>query len=68
MARTTIDIDETKLAAAAKELGTTTKVDTIDAALAFVANRHQLAQAFDDPLMWGSPDLADESLRHSARR
>jgi Arc/MetJ family transcription regulator len=68
MARTTIDIDEAKLAAAAKELGTTTKVDTIDAALAFVANRHQLAQAFDDPLMWGSPELADESLRCAARR
>ncbi len=68
MARTTIDIDDATLQAAAVQLGTTSKVDTVNAALAFVANRHQLAKVFDDPLTWGSPELADDSLRKAARR
>ena len=68
MSRTTIDIDDAQLAAAARELGTTSKVDTVNAALAFVANRRKLAKAFDDPMMWGSPDLADAEVRQAARR
>ena len=68
MARTTIDIDEKTLALAAKELGTTSKIDTVNASLAFVANRRQLASAFADPLIWGSPDLADPNIRAEARR
>lgn len=68
MARTTIDLDEDTLAAAARELGTTSKVDTVNAALTFVANRRRLARAFDDPLIWGSPDLADPAVRGAARR
>lgn len=39
MARTVIDIDEDALKQAAAELGTTTKVDTVNAALREVANR-----------------------------
>ena len=35
MARITIDIDETALSEAARELGTSNKVDTVNAALAF---------------------------------
>ncbi|MET0699581.1 MAG: type II toxin-antitoxin system VapB family antitoxin, partial [Mycobacterium sp.] len=35
--KTLIDIDEDVLDAAAKELGTTTKKDTVNAALAYVA-------------------------------
>jgi Arc/MetJ family transcription regulator len=66
--RTTIDLDDDKLAAAARELGTTSKVDTVNAALAYVAARRQRAEAFDDPLVWGSPDLADPQLRSAARR
>lgn len=68
MSRTTIDIDDAKLAAAAKELGTSSKVDTVNAALSFVASRHQLALAFEDPLMWGSPELSDPTVRAEARR
>ncbi len=68
MTRTTIEIDDEALAGAARELGTSTKVDTVNAALAFVAKRHQLAQAFDDPSIWGSPDLGDPKIRKAARR
>lgn len=68
MSRTTIDIDDEKLAAAAIELGTQSKIDTVNAALAFVAARRQREEAFADPLIWGSPDLADPEVRRQARR
>ncbi len=68
MARTTIDIDDAMLASAAIELGTSTNIDTVDAALALVANRRRLAAAFEDPLMWGSVELPDPKLRAEARR
>ncbi|MFN3217828.1 MAG: type II toxin-antitoxin system VapB family antitoxin [Acidimicrobiales bacterium] len=68
MTRTTIEIDDEALAAAAQELGTTTKVETVNAALAFVAARRRRAEAFDDPAVWGSPDLGDERVRNEARR
>lgn len=68
MSRTTIDLDDDKLAAAARELGTTSKVDTVNAALAYVAERRLRAEVFDDSLIWGSPDLADPRVRADARR
>jgi Arc/MetJ family transcription regulator len=68
MTRTTIDIDETMLDSAARELGTSNKVDTVNAALAFVANRRRLAASFEDPNMWGSPELSNPKVRASARR
>ena len=68
MSRTTIDIDDEQLAAAARELGTTSKVDTVNAALAYVAQRRRRVEAFDDPTIWGSEDLADPALRAAARR
>jgi len=68
MSRTTIDIDDEQLAAAARELGTTSKVDTVNAALAYVAQRRRRVEAFDDPAIWGSEDLADPALRAAARR
>ena len=68
MTRTTIDIDDTTLEAAAKQLGTTSKVETVNAALLFAATRAKRARAFEDPLMWGSPELADPELRAQARR
>lgn len=68
MARTTIDVDEQTLAAASRELGTASKVETVNAALAYVANRRKRAEAFEDPLIWGTPDLADPEVRRSARR
>lgn len=68
MSRTTIDIDDEQLAAAARELGTSTKVETVNAALAYVAQRRRRAAAFDDPLIWGTADLADPEVRAQARR
>lgn len=68
VSRTTIDLDDEQLAAAARELGTTSKVETVNAALAFVAARRRRAQAFDDPMIWGTEDLADPDLRAQARR
>lgn len=68
MSRTTIDIDDEQLAAAARELGTRSKVDTVNAALAFVAQRRRRAEAFDDPAIWGTEDLADPEIRAEARR
>lgn len=68
VSRTTIDIDDDSLDAAARELGTTTKVDTVNAALAYVVDRRRRATAFDDPAIWGSPDLADAGVRAESRR
>ena len=68
MTRTTIDLDDERLAAAARELGTTSKTETVDAALAYVAERRARVEAFSDPLMWGSPDLADPQVRAAANR
>ncbi|MBA3417420.1 MAG: type II toxin-antitoxin system VapB family antitoxin [Geodermatophilaceae bacterium] len=68
MSRTTIDLDDEKLAAAARELGTTSKVQTVNAALAFAAGRRLRNEAFADPLIWGSPDLADPEVRAAGRR
>lgn len=48
MARTVIDIDDKALAAAQKELGTRTKVETVNAALRTVGGRSQRIQAIDE--------------------
>jgi Arc/MetJ family transcription regulator len=68
VSRTTIDLDDDNLAAAARELGTTSTEDTVNAALEFVASRRRRAEAFDDPLIWGTSDLADPEVRAEARR
>jgi hypothetical protein len=68
MARTVIDLDDEQLKAAARELGTKTKVETVNAALAFVAERRRRAEVFDDPFVWGSPDMTDPEVRAGARR
>jgi Arc/MetJ family transcription regulator len=44
MSRTVIDLDEEALAAAAEELGTTTKVETVNRALREIAARHRSHQ------------------------
>jgi len=68
--KTVIDIDEAALAAAAKELGTTTKEDTGHAALAFVAARSErIASLTDGPLRFGAdPDIDNPEVRAAARR
>jgi Arc/MetJ family transcription regulator len=59
-----------RLALAAKELGTTTKKDTVNAALEFVAGRRRrIEQLLDDPYALGvGPDIADAEVMRTARR
>jgi Arc/MetJ family transcription regulator len=68
--RTVIDVDDEALALAARELGTTTKKDTVNAALAFVANRRRrIDQLLDDPFALGvGPDITDPEIMRQARR
>ena len=68
--KTMIDLDDESLALAAKELGTTTKKDTVNAALAFVAGRRGRIDALlDDPAAFGvGPDIADAEIMGRARR
>ena len=66
MAKTLIDIDEQYLAAAQRELGTTTKKDTVNAALrevaALAARRRDLQRLASRSL----PDLEDEDVMRAA--
>ncbi|MFI9031187.1 type II toxin-antitoxin system VapB family antitoxin [Streptomyces sp. NPDC053560] len=48
MSRTVIDLDDEALEAAAKELGTTTKRDTINTALREVTNRYRRLRALEE--------------------
>ncbi|QDP96197.1 DUF2191 domain-containing protein [Microlunatus elymi] len=68
--KTMIDLDDEALAQAARELGTTTKKDTVNAALAFVAaRRKRIEQLLDDPYSSGvGPDIGDEQIMKTARR
>jgi len=68
--KTMIDLDEQALEQAASELGTTTKKDTVNAALAFVANRRRrVEQLLDDPLALGvGPDITNTDIMRQARR
>lgn len=68
--KTMIDVDDEALALAAKELGTTTKKDTVNAALEFVAHRRRrIEQLLDDPYALGvGPDISDPDIMRQARR
>ncbi len=68
--KTMIDIDDEVLELAAKELGTATKKDTVNAALAFVANRRRrIEKLLDDPYTLGvGPDITDPEIMRQARR
>jgi Arc/MetJ family transcription regulator len=68
--KTMIDVDDDALARAAAELGTATKKDTVNAALAFVAERRRRIDAvLDDPYALGiGPDISDEGVMGGARR
>lgn len=67
MARTVVDIDDEALAAAAKELGTTTKVETVNRALAEIAAR-SARLAFLDALRSSEDDLGDPRTMDGAWR
>ena len=57
MTRTVIDVDDAKLAAVAEIFGTTTKVATVDAALADAIKRRKRQEFFDWLADGGLPDL-----------
>jgi Arc/MetJ family transcription regulator len=67
MTRTLIDIDDNKLEAAKRALGTSTKVETVNRALAEVAARKQRL-AFLDDLDRAAVDLADPEVMRGAWR
>lgn len=67
MARTVIDIDDEALAAAAAELGTTTKVATVNRALAEVAARSKRLAALEE-LRTADDDLDNREIMDGAWR
>lgn len=67
MARTVVDIDDEALAAAAAELGTTTKVATVNRALAEVAGRSRRV-AVIATLLEDADDLGDAEVMAGAWR
>jgi len=68
--KTMIDLDDDALTAAASELGTTTKKDTVNAALAFVAERRRrMEELLDEPFALGvGPDITNDEIMREARR
>lgn len=68
--KTMIDLNDEALDLAAKELGTTTKKDTVNAALEFVAGRRRrIERLLDDPHALGvGPDISDPDIMRTARR
>ncbi|MGA1835324.1 type II toxin-antitoxin system VapB family antitoxin [Herbiconiux sp. 11R-BC] len=65
MTRTLIDIDDDALAAASAELGTKTKVDTVNRALAEVGARRRRLEAVQN-LLDAPDDLGDADLMRGA--
>lgn len=65
--RTVIDVDDEALAAAARVLGTTTKVATVNAALALVAGRAARLELLD-ALDQHAQDLGDPAVMDGAWR
>ncbi|MEU1425810.1 type II toxin-antitoxin system VapB family antitoxin [Nocardia sp. NPDC005746] len=66
MSRTLIDIDDEALELAAEELGTKTKVATVNAALREVANRRAVAKVLQQ-LRDSETDLSPEGMRGAWR-
>jgi len=66
MSRTVVDLDEEALSLASEELGTTSKVATVNAALRRVANQRAAARMLELLDETGA-DLSDEALRGAWR-
>jgi Arc/MetJ family transcription regulator len=68
--KTMIDLDDEALELAARELGTVTKKDTVNAALRFVGGRRRrIEQLLDSPLALGvGADIGDQEVMRQARR
>lgn len=67
MTRTLVDIDDDLLAAAAAELGTKTKVETVNRALADIAGRAARLACLDN-LRDAEDDLEDPAVMRGAWR
>jgi len=65
--RTLVDINDEALAAAAAELGTTTKVETVNRALAEIAARPKRLAALE-ALRTGDDELLDPEVMRGAWR
>lgn len=63
--RTLVDVDDDALAEAARELGTTTKVETINRALREVATRSERLAALEH-LRTGADDLDNAEIMDAA--
>lgn len=68
MSRTLIDVDDDMLARAARALGTATKKDTVNAALAEVVKAELRRQHMDHLAAGGLPDLSDPEVMGGAWR
>jgi Arc/MetJ family transcription regulator len=68
VSRTTIDINDEHLAATARELGSASTAETVNAVLADVAQRRRRADVFDDPAIWGGANVADPRVGAQVRR
>jgi Arc/MetJ family transcription regulator len=69
MAKTLIDVDDQLLADARTLLGTTTKKDTVNAALRAVIERQRRVEAFEDTRAQSFlADLTDPKVREQAWR
>jgi len=68
--KTVIDLDEVALAAAARELGTTTKKDTVNEALKLAAGRaERVTRILNKPHRLGvGTDITDPEVMAAARR
>jgi Arc/MetJ family transcription regulator len=65
-----IDLNDEVLALAARELGTSTAKDTVNAALEFVADRRRrIERILADPYVLGiGSDITDPEVMRTARR
>ena len=69
MAKTLVDIDDALLEAAREVLGTSTKKDTVNAALREVLAAQERRRASVDLIMWGQRNEPwDDSVRDRAWR
>jgi Arc/MetJ family transcription regulator len=66
VSRTVIDLDDSLVEQAAALYGTSTKVATVNAALADAVNRAKRAAFIDWLASGGLPDLSDEQVRSGA--
>jgi Arc/MetJ family transcription regulator len=68
MAKTLVDIDDELLAEAAEALGTKTKKDTVNTALAAAVARARVRRHIERLKSGGLPDLADPEVMKDAWR